>query len=70
MNRELTEQQKRILKFVKSFIKREGFPPTQSQIAEKFGFKSLTAARDHLKAIEAKGYVEITPHVARGIKVL
>ena len=66
----LTDRQKEVLAFIKAFLKKSGFPPTSGDIAEEFGFKSLTASTQHVRALERKGYIKCSPGVARGIRVL
>jgi repressor LexA len=45
-------------------------PPTRQDIAEEFGFGSPSAAESHLRAIEAKGYIQIVRGSSRGIRLL
>jgi repressor LexA len=65
----LTDRQKEILAFIVRYLKKAGFPPTSSEIASEFGF-NLTAAVQHVRVLEQKGFVKRTPSVARGIRVL
>lgn len=67
---ELTQRQKQVLNFVKSFLKDKGYPPTRSEIAEHFGFLSITAAHGHLIALERKGIITIAAGISRGIAVI
>jgi repressor LexA len=66
MNR-LTDKQAAILRFVTEQIQSRGRPPTAWEIAENFKFASATAARDHLAALERKGYVELRSGEKRGV---
>jgi repressor LexA len=45
----LTTRQSEIFEFIKKEIESNGYPPTRSEIAQVFGFKSPNAAEDHLK---------------------
>ncbi len=67
---ELTPRQAEILSFIQRCLRESGSPPTQDDIAQEFGFSSSTAAREHLLAIERKGFIELRPRNARGIRVL
>jgi repressor LexA len=67
---ELTPRQAEILGFIRRCIRNAGLPPTQDDIAREFGFSSSTAAREHLLAIERKGYIELRARNARGIRLL
>jgi repressor LexA len=55
--REMTQRQREVLEFVRSFSDRHGVPPAVREIAERFGF-TARAAFDHLKALERKGMLE------------
>jgi repressor LexA len=55
--KELTERQRQVLDFIRSFGERHGVPPTVREIGERFGF-TARAAFDHLRALERKGMLE------------
>ena len=57
MVRGLTERQREILDFIARQVEEEGFPPTLQEIARRFRFASVNAVRDHLGALERKGYI-------------
>jgi repressor LexA len=65
----LTDKQQKILEFVKSYAKQHGYPPTFREIGDYFGF-GWTASKTHLKAIERKGFIKITPSRSRGIEIV
>ncbi len=69
-NNVLTKRQKEILDFIVRNIHINGFPPTISEICKKFSFKSPTAVKDHLMAIEKKGYIKKHSHISRGIEIV
>ncbi len=66
---DLTGRQREILSFVKAFLEERGYPPTRQEIAEAFGFRSVNAAEQHLRALEAKGAITIAAGVSRGISL-
>lgn len=66
----LTDVQTAILEFLAERIEAEGMPPSQTEIARAFGFKSVRAAQYHLEALEAAGAIERLPGKARGLRVL
>ena len=66
---ELTERQRAILGFVRERIAADGMPPTWAEIAASFGFRQTRAVQKHLQAIAAKGYLELLPGKARGIRL-
>lgn len=66
----LTSRQKQILKFISEFIEKHKFPPTRSELARHFGFRSPNAAEAHLRALEKKSFITIEPGISRGITLL
>lgn len=66
----LTDVQTAILEFLAERIESEGMPPSQTEIARAFGFKSVRAAQYHLEALETAGAIERLPGKARGLRVL
>jgi repressor LexA len=65
----LTPRQSEVLAFIQTAIAIDGAPPTRAEIAHAFGFKSLNAAEEHLRALQRKGAIELRPGIARGIRV-
>jgi len=65
----LTERQKKIIEFLKSYVKDHGYPPTMREIGEHFGF-TWPAARGHLIALGRKGVIRINPLKSRGIEII
>lgn len=66
----LTTRQQQIFDLIRTEIQRTGFPPTRAEIATTFGFKSVNAAEDHLKALARKGAIELIAGTSRGIRLL
>jgi len=66
---ELTARQAEILQLIQATVDQTGFPPTRAEIAKSLGFKSANAAEDHLRALEKKGYIVLTPGASRGIRL-
>ena len=65
MTEELTPTQQKILNFVRKTVQKTGFPPTRTEIAEAFGYSSANAAQEHLRTLERKGAIELTPSASR-----
>jgi repressor LexA len=63
----LTPRQQQVVDFLRDYAAREGMPPTQAEIASRFGF-TQKAACDHLKLIAAKGVIEVRRDIPRGIR--
>lgn len=66
----LTEKQARIYKFIAERLKKDGYPPTQTEIRDHFKFGSVNAVRSHLALIEKKGYIGLNSGKARGIQLI
>ncbi|MDX1626218.1 MAG: transcriptional repressor LexA [Wenzhouxiangellaceae bacterium] len=64
---DLSRRQSEILEFIRRRIRDDGLPPTRAEINAHFGFASPNAAQSHLKALERKGAIRITPGTARGL---
>ena len=70
MSMKLTDRQKEVLAFVKSYMKTSGMPPSRKEIAAHFKFKSPAAAQDHLVKLAKNGAIRLIPNISRGIVVL
>ena len=69
MTEELTPKQQKILNFVRKAIQKTGFPPTRIEISKAFRYSSPNAAEEHLRMLERKGAIELTPGASRGIRL-
>jgi len=67
---ELTRRQTEILNLIRRRIEKTGLPPTRVEICEALGFSSPNAAESHLRALERKGVIEMTPGASRGIRLV
>lgn len=70
MKNNLTRRQSEILNLIRRQIETTGFPPTRADICAALGFKSPNAAESHLRALEAKGAIEMLPGASRGIRIV
>jgi repressor LexA len=66
----LTKQQRRVLDFIQTHQQTEGIVPTLREIADHFGFRSMTAAADHVRALRRKGKIAPSERRARSLKVV
>lgn len=62
----LTERQQQILDWIREYVALNQIPPTRAEVAEAFGF-NVTAADQHIRAIAAKGGLQLIAKVSRGI---
>jgi repressor LexA len=65
-----TTTQLRILRFVREYLARHGYPPSVRDIQRAFGFASPRSAAKHLQALEAQGLIELPVRTARGIRLV
>ena len=66
----LTSRQQQILNFIQASQQERGVVPTLREIAREFGFRSMTAAADHVTALRRKGYLVHNPRLARSHSVV
>src|ERR1051325_11526961 len=64
----LTRRQQQILEFIKGTQERVGTAPSLREIAGHFGFSSMNAAADHVRALRRKGALQGPSHRARSIQ--
>lgn len=63
---ELTERQSEVLKYIKVHRDLNGYSPTTREIGDYFGYVQ-TAAMNHVRALEKKGYVTTKRGASRTI---
>ncbi len=66
----LTNRQTQILMTILSFIQANGYGPTIRDIGSAVGIKSPNGVICHIRALEAKGYIDADRNKARGIRIL
>ncbi len=67
---DLTEQQKRILNYIKSEVNTKGYPPSVREICTAVGLKSTSTVHGHLSKLEKNGYIRRDPTKPRAIELL
>lgn len=65
----LTARQNEIYEFIRTRIEQDQAPPTIPEIASHFDLRSTNGVYEHLKALEAKGYITRPKGKARGISL-
>jgi repressor LexA len=66
----LTPKQMKILDFIQSYADREGYSPSQQEIANAFGFRSLGTVQNYLVRLEREGILTKDWNARRGMRVL
>lgn len=63
----LTKKQKEVLDYITEYVRENDFSPTQKEIQEHFGFKSLGSVQDYIKYLTNGGYLVNDSHSVRGL---
>lgn len=66
----LSPRQAFLLRHIETFVAERGYVPTLAEMARALGVSSLQAVKDHLKALERKGYLRRYPGRRRAIELL
>lgn len=66
----LSPRQQQILRLIGQFIAQHGLPPTRADLARALRLHNRQGIDQHLRAIERKGYLQLEPGIARGIRLL
>lgn len=69
MQEPLTEKQAAVLDFLRRRADRGEPPPTNQEICDEFRWSSTRAARDHLRRLERKGYLELSGRGHRRVRL-
>ena len=67
---ELTKRQRQILVYIQECQRASGVAPSMREIAEHFGFSSMTTVMDHVRLLRQKGVLENQPGRARTLRVV
>lgn len=65
----LTDTQRRVIEFLRTFSAQKGFMPTRAEIADNFGWNSPNAAHEHLLALKRKGAITLGRGTARSMGI-
>src|SRR5262245_8932917 len=66
---DLSPKQLEVLAFIRNFMEHHALPPTRGEIALGMGLRNRQGIDQHLRALAAKGAIELTPGISRGIRV-
>jgi len=66
----LTERQRDILNFIRSYQQEFSVAPTHREICEKFGFSSYGTVYKHLSLLQSKGLIRRDWNQKRGVEVV
>jgi len=65
-----TNKQRKVLEFLRTYIREHGVAPSRTEIAQATGFKNRSTADYHLMVLMKKGWLELKPHQPRYIRLL
>lgn len=63
----LTRKQKEVLDYITEYVRENDYSPTQKEIQEFFGFKSLGSVQDYIKYLTSGGHLVNDSHSVRGL---
>lgn len=66
---DLTPKQLEVLAFIRRFMESGGLPPTRGEIAQGLRLRNRQGIDQHLRALAAKGVIELIPGISRGIRL-
>ena len=66
----LTERQREVLEKIREYVERCGVPPSRTELAQSIGLTFAAGVKNHLEALERKGWIELKPGMDRGIVLL
>ncbi|ABZ85106.1 lexa repressor [Heliomicrobium modesticaldum Ice1] len=67
---ELSERQKSILNYIRTEIRRRGYPPSVREIGDAVGLTSSSTVHGHLSRLEKAGFIRRDPAKPRALEVL
>lgn len=67
---DLSENQVRILDFLKERLSVTNVPPSVREICSAVGLKSTSSVQNNLDALEEKGYIQRDPMLKRSIRIM
>ena len=67
---ELTNRQQEVLNSIKDHIRRDGVPPTRTELAHGLGLAEASSVNGHLKRLIKAGRITVLPNKNRAIRVL
>lgn len=63
----LTKKQKQVYDYIVEYLEENGYSPTQMEIKEHFGFKSLGSVQDYIRYLKNANYIQNDTNSVRGL---
>ena len=67
--KQLTQRQKGVLAYIKSYTTQKGYTPSMRDVGDFLGGVSTNAVEGYYRALENKGYIVRTPRIARSLRL-
>ena len=66
----ITDLQKQLLEYIRQYIQKHGYAPTQMEMMRDLGYKNPQPIYQRLRALKRKGFIDWKQHKARTITIL
>ena len=70
MAKQLSERQKKILKYVEEYVDERGYPPSIREIGDRVGISSTSVVDYNLRVLEREGRIRRDREVSRGLELI
>lgn len=70
MTTKISKRQQEILEYIKTEVRKKGYPPSVREIGEAVGLASSSTVHGHLSRLEKKGLIRRDPTKPRAIEIL
>lgn len=67
---DLSAKQQQILEYLKTEVRKKGYPPSVREICDAMGLRSPSTVHGHLERLEQKGYIRRNLSKSRAIEIL
>ena len=68
--KKLSDRQKRIMEFIRSYLREHGYPPAIREIQQACNISSTSVVDYNLHILQREGFLRRSPEVSRGIELL
>ena len=58
-----------VLRLIQDSVRDRGYPPSQREISQSVGWASPSGANNLVRLMAARGLVEVTPGIPRGLRI-
>ena len=66
----ITDKQREVFDFLKSYIEENGRSPSYEEIKEETGLSHKSAVHNIIKSLERRGWIKTLPHKSRAIEII